>query len=165
MRKRRGLPNSLSNNSVKIQGNTKRNHEIFGVFQNREMKFIFKLFLKIFFFEKIILKMNFISRFWKRFHHLFSIPLYLGRNLFRLEKIPSISRSRSRNFRSFNLNQTFFPTNRSYKFHHFSRNCVNGFRIQPANSSYHPCCLSHSFALCSLGTFSQSLVSFKKSFG
>ena len=31
--------------------------------------------------------MNFISRFWKRFHHLFSIPLYLGRNLFRLEKI------------------------------------------------------------------------------
>ena len=31
--------------------------------------------------------MNFISRFWKKISSSFSIPLYLGRNLFRLEKI------------------------------------------------------------------------------
>ena len=46
-------------------GNKKRNHEIFGVFQNLEKKFSkYISFQKIFFFEKIYFK-KFHIRFWK----------------------------------------------------------------------------------------------------
>ena len=65
-RKKRSRQILSQNNSAQIQGMKKRNHEIFGVFQNLEMKILSKLFFKFFFFflKKIYFR-DFISRFWK----------------------------------------------------------------------------------------------------
>ena len=49
-RKKRSRQILSQNNSAQIQGMKKRNHEIFGVFQNLEMKILSKLFFKFFFF-------------------------------------------------------------------------------------------------------------------
>ena len=54
------------NNSAQIQGMKKRNHEIFGVFQNLEMKFLKIIFFKnFFFFLKIYFERKFSPDFGK----------------------------------------------------------------------------------------------------
>ena len=89
-RKKRSRQILSQNNSAQIQGMKKQNHEIFGVFQNLEMKILKIYFIsKFFFFLKIYLERKIYPDFGKtkNFMILFFHPLSLGRNLFRREKI------------------------------------------------------------------------------
>ena len=120
-RKKRSRQILSQNNSAQIQGMKKQNHEIFGVFQNLEMKILKIYFIsKFFFFLKIYLERKIYPDFGKtqKFHDfVFSSPEF-GQKSFPagkdFDKIPfhsPISR--------FLCLKTLFS---SYKFHHFFGN-------------------------------------------
>ena len=92
----------------------KRNHEIFGVFQNLEMKFSkYISFQKIFFFLKKIIFKKSSPDFGKpqKFHDfVFSSPEFKQKS-FPPEKDSTSPGERSSEFRRFHFNQTFSPTN------------------------------------------------------
>ena len=77
-RKKRSRQILSQNNSAQIQGMKKRNHEIFGVFQNLKKKFSkYISFQKFFFFLKIYLERKIYPDFGKpqKFHDfVFFIP-------------------------------------------------------------------------------------------